>query len=66
MDEFEFLSRMFRRLGEAEGFAADAKIKRQKERHDAWDVAALSIRSSIKDYLSMRAYSVGGGASAKD
>lgn len=54
MNEFDFLRRMYRRLGEAEGFAADAKRKAQEQRGDAWQVAALSIQCSIKDYLCMR------------
>lgn len=54
MDEYEFLRRMFHRLREAEGFEADARQKKQGAREDAWDVAAVMIRQSIKDYLEMR------------
>ena len=55
MSEVDFLRRMYQRLGEAQGFAADAKHKKQTQRGDAWEVAALSIECSVKDYLHMRA-----------
>lgn len=55
MDEFDFLRAMFRRLNEAEAFAADAKQKDQGQREDAWRTAALSLECSIKDYLRLRA-----------
>lgn len=56
MTEFQFLHSMFRRLTEAESFAADAKRKRQDQREDAWRTAALSISGSIKDYLTFRGH----------
>ncbi len=55
MSEFDFLRKMYHRLSEAEGFAADAKHKKQTQRAEAWEVAALSIECSVKDYLHMRA-----------
>jgi hypothetical protein len=51
MDEFDFLRAMFRRLAEFEQWRATAKNEAERQ---AQDGAAIAIKASIKDYLSMR------------
>jgi hypothetical protein len=51
MSEFEFLSAMFRRLGEANRFTSQAKGEADRK---AWEGAALMFKGAIQDYLDMR------------